>query len=165
VCFTRTRRWIFVRRSVSYETGERLTPDSVTNVNNFTSYAQQELGLSLPIGNGRRQAWGKTLKSEMAAQNWAISDLVKAVDYVKANRKSCKTLNGIMWYVQDAREWRRPALAGIDDTQLHVNVSRALAMETDDDWARRLSLAKGRALVLTYARWRAERYGKLMSDG
>ncbi len=150
-----------MKQSINYETGERFRPDNIKNVNDFTRYAQQELGLSLPISNGRRQAWGKQLKVEMEAQDWEVADLVRAVGYIKAKKLSCKSLNGIMWYVQDSRGWSNKSNFDMADDLLHMKVARALAVETDDAWARKLSLASGRSLVLVYARWRAERYEQL----
>ena len=83
------------RRSVVYSTGERLTPEAVTNIPTFNLFAQQELGLSLPIGNGRRQGWSKFLKGEMEQQLWDIQDLVRAVQYIKRTNAECRTPNDI----------------------------------------------------------------------
>jgi len=148
-----------MRPSVSYVTGERLTPKLVTNVPSFTSYAQQELGLSLPLGNGRRQAWSKFCKDEMAAQGWEIQDLVTAVQFIKAKRKKCRSLHGILWFVSDAREWGSARNEHLPSSSLHLKVAEAIAIETDDSWARRLSLASGRALEIVYGKWVEERQG------
>lgn len=146
-----------MRRSVSYATGERLTPDKVTNVPSFTMYAQQELGLDLPLGNGRRQAWSKYCKDELSTQGWDIQDLVLAVQFIKANRKKCRTLHGILWFVKDAREWGAKRRDTSPDSSLHLKVAKAIASETDEGWARRLSLARGKALEIVYSNWVLER--------
>ena len=141
------------KRSVVYETGERLTPDTVTNVPTFTRYAQQELGLSLPLGNGRRQGWMGFCKEEMAVQSWTIPDLVAAVDYIKAKRRECRTLHGILWYVDEAVKYKASCTSREADDSLHLKVAKALATEEDEGWARKLSLASGKALELVYASW------------
>ncbi len=145
------------RRSVSYETGERMTHENVTNVLSFSKYAQQELGLSLPLGNGRRQGWYKFLGQELVVQGWQISDLVDTVDFIKARRLKCHTPQGILWYVADSIKVNSKRTEFESDSNLHTKVANALAVETDDGWARRLSLAKGKALELVYANWVAER--------
>jgi hypothetical protein len=146
-----------MRPSVNYATGERLTPELVTNVPSFTSYAQQELGLSLPLGNGRRQAWSKYCKDEMSTQGWVIDDLVLAVRFIKARRKKCRSLYGILWFVSDAQKWGKAAGEHLPDSSLHLKVAEAIAIETDDSWARRLSLASGKALEIVYSNWVKER--------
>lgn len=145
-----------MKRSVSYETGERLTPKLVTNVPSFTRYAQQEIGLSLPLGNGRRQAWSKWCKDELKVQGWSTDDLVVAVRYIKARKKQCRTLHGIFWYVKDAREWEAHNMEYSLDS-LHLKVAEAIQNEDDEGWARRLSLAQGKALEMVYDNWLTER--------
>lgn len=146
-----------MKRSVSYETGERLQPGLVTNVPTFLRFAQQEIGVDLPISNGRRQGFMKFCKEEMDAQGWAIEDLVAAVQFVKEFNKPCRTPQGILWYVADARQWRDRVSAYRDDVDLHLKVAEALAMEDDESWARKLSLAQGKALELVYRNWAMER--------
>lgn len=146
-----------MKPSVSYATGERLRPELVTNVPSFTSYAQQELGLSLPLGNGRRQAWSKFCKDEMSVQGWQIRDLVTAVRFIKYKRKQCRSLYGILWFVKDARDWDSSRREHLPDSSLHLKVAEAIATETDDGWARRLSLAQGKALEMVYSNWLEER--------
>jgi len=142
-----------MKRSVSYETGERLTPETVTNVPLFTRYAQQEIGVDLPLGNGRRQGWSKYVKEEMAAQGWEISDLVTSVRFIKTFNKQCRSPHGILWYVKDAREWDARSSQHLPQSSLHLKVAEALEKETDDGWARKLSLAKGKALERVYESW------------
>lgn len=140
-----------------YETGERLTPAKVTNIPSFTRFAQQELGLSLPLGNGRRQGWMGFCKEEMEVQGWEIQDLVRAVLYVKAKRPKCNTLYGLLWYVDDAKRWDDRLTFAANDEDLHLKVAKALATEDDEGWARKLSLASGKALEIVYSNWVAER--------
>jgi len=117
------------KRSVVYSTGERIDPEMVTNIPSLNRYAQQELGLSLPVGNGRRQGWSKFCKREMEQQLWDIKDLVRAVKYIKQTHAKCDTIYGILWYVDEARQWeqRRAVRVASDDLQAKVAYAIAVA--------------------------------------
>ena len=141
------------KRSVNYETGERLRPDMVSTVPAFTRYAQQEIGVDLPLGNGRRQGWLKYCKDEMTSQGWTVQDLVITVQYIKHFNKNCRTPHGILWYVSDARTWSNNSKYLEASEDLHVKVANALAIEKDESWVRRLSLAQGKALQMVYQNW------------
>jgi hypothetical protein len=145
------------KRSVNYETGERLRPEMVTNVPLFSRFAQQKIGVDLPLGNGRRQGWFKYCKQEMLQQGWEIQDLVAAVEYIKRFNKPCRTPQGILWYVKDAREWASRVRSAELSENLHVKVAKALETELDDGWIRKLSLAQGKALEMVYQNWVIER--------
>ena len=142
-------------RSVSYASGkpERLRPEDVTSVPKFTEYARQELGLSYPVGKGRREGWMKHCKEEMGTQNWGFADLVAAVQHIKKTRAVCRTLNGILWYVGDAQRLAKAERKTQETFDLQVNVAEALASEPDEGWRRKLSLAQGRALEMVYSQW------------
>ncbi len=148
-----------MKRSVSYASGqpERLQPEDVTTVPKFTQFVRQELGLSYPVGKGRREGWMKYCKNEMEVQGWSFRQLVDAVHYIKEERKSCKTLQGTLWYVDEAQRWvwRTVEEASFDD--LHAKVADALAVEDDEGWRRKLALAQGKALEMVYSRWELER--------
>ncbi len=146
-------------RSVSYASGkpERLRPEDVTSVPSFTEYARQELGLSYPVGKGRREGWMKHCKEEMKTQSWSFADLVAAVQYIKEKRPVCHTLNGILWYVGDAQRLGLSLLQEREITDLHMNVADALKVERDEGWRRKLSLAQGKALQMVYQQWELER--------
>lgn len=147
-----------MRRSIAFATGapDRLQPHDITNVPEFTEYARQELGVSYPVGKGRRESWMAFAKEEIEIQMWAMEDLVRTVDYIKGTGQQCRTLQGILWYVDAARGWssQRRSTAYVD---LHAKVARALQVEDDTIWIRRLSLAQGNVLEGVYAEWEAER--------
>ena len=142
-------------RSVSYASGnpERLRPEDVTSVPKFTEYARQELGLSYPVGKGRREGWMKYAKEEMETQSWSFTQLVTAVQHIKSTRASCRTLQGIFWYVDEAQRLEVSLLRKQETFNLQVNVAEALASESDEMWRRKLSLAQGRALEMVYSQW------------
>jgi hypothetical protein len=119
----------------------------------FTRYAQQEIGVDLPLGNGRRQGWHKYCKEELEAQGWQVQDLVSAVQYIKRFHKECRTPHGILWYVKDARDWAKNTSAMESSENLHAKVAEAIELEDDEGWVRRLSLAQGRALQMVYDNW------------
>jgi hypothetical protein len=148
-----------VKPSVSYSSGkpERLRPEDITSVPAFTEYARQELGLSYPVGKGRREGWMKHCLEEMVTQDWDFVQLVAAVQYIKAKRASCRTLHGILYYVDEAALLSLRAAKQQQNTDLHANVADALQVERDEGWRRRLSLAQGQALAMVYDQWRLER--------
>lgn len=141
------------RRSVVYETGERLTAESVTSIPLLGRYVQQELGLDLPLGSGRRQAWYKFCRQEMEVQGWSLGDVALAVQFIKSRQKSCRTPYGIFWYVAEAKEWYTSRASVLEEESLQTKVAQALRSETDETWARKLSLAQGKALELVYENW------------
>ncbi len=145
-------------RSVSYVSGmpDRLRPEDVTTVPKFTEFARQELGLSFPLGKGRRNAWMKYCKQEMSTQSWTFLQLTTAVLFIKKGRRSCHTLYGILHYVDEAGDMQARVNKDLENHNLQVNVAAALETERDEGWRRRLSLAQGQALELVYAQWRAE---------
>ena len=65
-------------RSVNYVSGmpDRLLPEDVTTVPKFTEYARQELGLSYPVGKGRREGWMRFCKEEMNTRTGRLSSLL-----------------------------------------------------------------------------------------
>jgi len=148
-----------VARSVSYVSGmpDRLRPEDVTTVPKFTEYARQELGLSYPVGKGRREGWMHHCKEEMSTQSWTFAQLVVAVQYIKETRANCRTLHGILWYIDEAGRAGDHLLEEQQITDLHVNVADALEIEHDESWRRKLALAQGKALEMVYAQWRVER--------
>jgi len=148
-----------VVRSVSYVSGmpDRLRPEDVTTVPKFTEYARQELGLSYPVGKGRRNGWMKYCKEEMSTQSWTFLQLITAVDYIKDGGRSCRTLYGILHYVDEAGEVNARVSKDLEDDNLQVNVADALNVEQDESWRRKLALAQGQALAMVYEQWRVER--------
>jgi len=133
-----------------------LQPHDIENVPDFTEYARQELGVSYPVGGGRRKAWMHFAKEEMEIQLWSIEDLVRTVDYIKGTKQKCRTLQGILWYVDAARGWKKQGKSN-RYVDLHAKVALALNVEDDTLWIRRLSLAQGNVLEGVYAEWEAER--------
>lgn len=146
-------------RSIRYASGspDRLRSPDVKNIPQFTMYARQEIGVGYPVGVGRRESWMRWAKEEMSVQGWTIPDAVKAVDFIKATNAKCRTLQGIFWYVEEAKTWHRSSRTSPDFLALHEKVAKALNVEQDEAWQRKLSLAQGRALEQVYAAWESER--------
>jgi len=147
-----------VTRSVNYVSGmpDRLLPKDVTSVPKFTEYARQELGLSYPVGKGRREGWMHFCKEEMKTQNWSFDQLVVAVEYIKDGKRSCRTLYGILYYVGEAGDLKARRDLDLTTHNLQVKVADALNVEKDETWRRRLALARGQALAMVYEQWRLE---------
>ena len=112
--------------------------------------------MSYPVGKGRRESWMHFIKEEIEIQMWSMDDLTRTVDYIKATGQKCRTLQGILWYVDAARGWKRQGRSS-DYVDLHAKVAAALNAEHDPAWVRRLSLARGDVLAKVYASWVAER--------
>ena len=114
----------------------------------FTRFCREQLGVSVPIG-GSRGKWFARLKEEMDVQGWTFEDLVRTVEWIKERGILVKRIDGIFYYVEEARE--------SGDADLPAKVARALEAETDTWWVRRLSLARGRMLKQVYEEWKDER--------
>jgi hypothetical protein len=95
----------------------------------------------------------KFCKDEMAAQGWSVQELVTSVQFIKRFNKPCRTPQGILWYVRDAKTWHSNSQSMSDSENLHVNVAKAIQTEDDEGWVRRLSLAQGNALQMVYDNW------------
>jgi hypothetical protein len=107
------------------------------------------LGCEIPIGGQRRGVWYAQLAEEMDIQGWDWNDLVNAVDYLVETGKTVRTVNGVLFFVDEAKRMR----ATTSTTDLQVKVAEALATETDEYWRRRLSLAQGKNLERVYEEW------------
>lgn len=118
----------------------------------FTRYAHQELGVPVPVGGSNRGLWFRRLKDEMDWNTWTWEDLVNAVRYVKNRNKRLHTMDGIFYFVGDAK---RAGYGSEEIDDLQAKVAEALYQETDEAWIRRLSLAQGTALRLIYQQWQA----------
>jgi len=109
------------------------------------------------VGKGRREGWLKHCKEEMGVQGWSFQQLVGAVHYIKSESKSCRSLEGILWYIDEAQRWASSQEEEASFYDLHVKVADALAVERDEGWRRKLALAQGKALEMVYMRWELER--------
>jgi hypothetical protein len=99
----------------------------------------------------------KHCKEEMETQSWTFLQLITAVRYIKEIHASCRTLYGILHYVDEAERWYEAVKAEWEVGNLHVKVADALAVEDDEGWRRKLALAQGKALEMVYSRWELER--------
>lgn len=125
--------------------GGKPTPTAV----GFTRYAKDRLGCETPVGLKERAFWFTRLKNEMEAQGWSFEDLIKTVDYLRAEHIRIKVIDGVFWYVDRAKAEIR--IENFADLQ--VKVARALLVESDPRWVKRLSLAQGKALERVYVEW------------
>lgn len=136
------------KRKISNHTSGELP----SNPFEFGAYLREQLGLSFAPG-GRRAAFFGQLKDEMELNGWSWKDLIATVKYIKDKQIRVREPYGIFFHVKDA------LAAGTkqEEYDLVSAVASALAKETDEDWVRRLSLAKGVALERVYEQWRNER--------
>lgn len=116
----------------------------------FTRYCRNRLGVTIPVGGSARGEWYAFLAEEMEFQGWDWDDLQRAVDYIAEQGKAVRTVKGVLWFVEDAL--KKTTVEKQDDLQ--VKVAEALAVEEDEYWRRRLSLAQGKALKRVYDEWR-----------
>jgi len=99
----------------------------------------------------------KYCKEEMSTQSWTFLQLTTAVLFIKKGRRSCRTLYGILHYVDEAGDMQARVNKNLENHNLQVNVADALQVERDEGWRRRLSLAQGKALEMVYKQWELER--------
>lgn len=124
-----------------------------TNPFEFCLYMREQLGVDVSP-SGRRKAFMGQLADEMEMNGWSYHDMVRAVGYVKEKNIRIKEPYGIFFHVNDALTASQKKDTDYD---LIAGVADALAIEQDEGWVRRLSLAKGVALARVYAEWRNER--------
>lgn len=136
------------RRSISNHT----SGEPPSNPFEFSLYLREQLGVSHPPG-GRRKAFLGQLVDEMKMNQWSYPDLIATVQYVKDQGIRIKEPYGIFFHVNAALASRGKQ----QEYDLVSAVAQALAVETDEAWIRRLSLAKGVALERVYEQWRNER--------
>lgn len=116
----------------------------------FTRVAREKVGCQVPVGGKRRGVWYGRLKEEMEVQGWTWEDLEVTLEYVKRKHIRIKQVEGLLYFVEDARRDRLR-----QDGDIHVKVAEALLKEEDPGWRRRLSLARGTALERVYLDWKA----------
>lgn len=142
----------------------RTRPDRFIQASEVTStpiavwYAAQEIGCPIPVGNKRRGTLYRQIKEEMEAQRWTWRHLTAAIDYMKSRGIRPRSFAYVFYHVDPAiREgfMPRPAVSSHED--LSDAVARAVYMETDEDWTRRLLAARGNAQRKVYAMWEKER--------
>src|SRR5690606_37069346 len=85
-----------------------------------------------------------------------ISVLVKTVDWAKDTGRRIRTLSGVMYLVQEAHA--AGALPELDpqrqrERNLSDAVFKALAVESDPEWRRRLILSQGEARQSALSEW------------
>ena len=120
-------------------------------------YGQQVLGTRMPIGSKRRSVACDRINLEMSVQRWTTEHLLAAVDYMKSRGIQATSFDFVFYHVEAAIKEgfmpRRPTKW--DD--LEAAVAEAVALETDEGWTRKLSMARGVALQKVYERWSLER--------
>lgn len=124
--------------------------DPVDGAVSFTRYCRERLGVTIPVGPKTRGEWYGFLKEEMEAQGWDWGQLQRAVDYIVEHGETVRTIKGVLWFVEEAL--RAAPAENLDEVR--VKAAEALAVETDEYWRRRLSLATGKALERVYGEWR-----------
>ena len=146
---SRGHMYEFIRRSDVKSTLDLLT------------YSQQRLGTQMPITPKRRGLACARIKEEMQAQRWSHEHLLAAIDYMKSKGIQARTFDYVFYHVDAAVRAgflpRRPTKW--DD--LEAGVAEAVALETDDDWIRKLCMARGVALQRVYETWCSERKAAL----
>jgi hypothetical protein len=125
-------------------------------------YAAQEIGCPIPVGHKRRSVLYRQIKEEMEAQHWNWGHLTAAIDYMKSRGIRARSFVFVFYHVEPAIHegfMPRPSTSSVED--LDDAVARAVYMETDDDWTRRLLAARGTAKLKLYQLWETERLPQL----
>lgn len=135
--------------SFSYATGHSdFDRSEASTPLGFTRFCRAKLGCDVPVGSSRRGVWYQRLEEEMEVQGWTWNDMLAAVDYIQNHRIVIRRVEGVLYYVNRALK------EGADAPDLQFEVAKALQTETNQDWVRRLSLAKGKALERVFYQYR-----------
>lgn len=128
-------------------------------------YAAQEIGCPIPVGHKRRGVLFGQIKDEMEAQRWTWKHLTAAVDYMKSRGIRARSFNYVFYHVEPAiHEGFMPRPAASSHEGLNDAVARAVYMETDESWTRRLLSARGNAKFKVYQLWENERLPLLREE-
>lgn len=137
---------------------EFLRANDVKSPKDLLAYAGQQIGCPKPIGNKARGMLFGRIKDELEAQGWSIRHLVSAVDYMKSRGIKARSFDFVFYHVEPAiKSGFMPRSASNSLDGLKEAVAQAVYLETDDDWTRRLLLARGSALAKVYGQWETER--------
>lgn len=129
-------------------TGGLLTSAEVTSTDTLLQYARQQLGIYVPVGRGPRLGLQRSLIKEMEYQGWSIADAVASVKWCKRKGFHPSDIWDVLWHIKEVERAPRH-----DPSNLQTKVAEALHAESDPLWRRRLSLAKGMALLAVYEEW------------
>jgi len=140
-------------------------PRDVTSTVTIVQYAAQKIGCPIPIGNKSRGMLYKRIKEEMTEQGWDWKHLTAAIDYMKSRGIRPRSFGYVFYHVETAiHEGFMPRPAISSHEALNDAVSRAVYLETDEEWQRRLLAARGNAKVKIYQLWEKERLPLLEGD-
>lgn len=138
---------------------DRISSEDVVDWKSFADYAQQEAGIPRPTQKqiAQLRAAANQFFEEYPHTSWGT--LAKIVDWAKARRQRYATpSNLIRGGFRFA--WQDGYLPELDpdyadvDPDLAIDIERALEVETDPAWRRRLIVANGRGQrEETYREW------------
>jgi len=143
-----------VKPSFTRVTGEsqKIRAEEATSPRLFTLYVRQQLGVELPIGKRLRSLWYQRLNTEREMQGWSWNDLTATVAFLSNHPEiEIRRIDGLFYYVKEAR--RYGYMVPSSKEELRTKVAEAMAIEEDEHWVRRLSLATGTAMAKVYQQW------------
>ena len=142
----------------------QLTPDDVHDAKTFATYCQQTLGIPYPRQQDIRYLH-KSLREFF--EHYPQADyytLCRIVEWAKAKKKRYAHVNKLVYAFRYA--YADGFLPELDpnsepvDEQLEELIEAALKEETDDEWRRRLMIARGvTARTEVYQAWKQHRIG------
>lgn len=144
---------------------EFLRAKDVTSAPTVLNYAAQQIGCPKPVGNKSRGMLYRRIKDELEAQRWTYRHLTSAVDFMKSRGIRARSFDFVFYHVEPAIKsgfMPRPASNSLEG--LKEAVTRAVYVETDEAWTRRLLLARGSDLPKVYRLWEQERKPLLEED-
>lgn len=142
----------------SYKPEEFLRANEVSSPREILQYAGQQIGCPKPIGHKKRGMLYKRIKEELQEQRWTYRHLTSAIDFMKKRGIKAKSFDYIFYHVEPAiQAGFMPRAATDNHDALQEAVARAVYLETDEDWTRRLLAARGSSLARVYQMWVKER--------
>jgi hypothetical protein len=94
----------------------------------------------------------------MAEQGWSVRHLVSAIDFMKSRGIKARSFDFVFYHVEPAiQAGFMPRPASTSREALEEAVSRAIYLENDEEWKRRLLSARGSSLHKVYQSWEQER--------
>lgn len=146
-------------------------PEEILRANDVCStvtvvwYAAQQIGCGIPVGIKARGILYRRIKDEMEAQHWTWQHLTAGIDYMKSRGIRPRTFDFVFYHVEPAVHegfMPRPDINSLDG--LDEAIAHAVYMETDEEWSRRLTAARGSARLKVLRMWEQERRPRLETD-
>jgi hypothetical protein len=133
---------------------DQITRDQVKNLDTLADYCRQVAGVPYPTKQmkGKALKEAKRLMEEYPTLTWP--GLANLAHWAKDNKCRFSSFVPLLASFRYAyRDGYMPELEVTEDGRIEELLEAALAVETDQEWRRRLITARGNGRKIVYAAW------------